>query len=64
MTEAYKRECALDEVQAASQRLMDAEDNEARADLDYNVIDSAGQTVIIDDKLADQVQCGGTFRSG
>jgi CRISPR-associated endonuclease/helicase Cas3 len=58
VTEAYRRECALDEVQAASQRLIDAENNEAWADLDYYVIDSAAQTVVIDAKLADQVEQG------
>ena len=55
VTEAYKRECELDEVQAASQRIMDAEDKESWADLDYYVIDSAGQTVVVDDELADRV---------
>ena len=58
VSEAYKRECALDEVQAASQRIIDAENNEAWADLDYYVIGSAGQTVVIDEKLADQVERG------
>jgi CRISPR-associated endonuclease/helicase Cas3 len=58
VTEAYKRECALDEVQAASQRLMEAENKEAWADLNYYVIDSAAQTVITDRKLADQMEQG------
>ena len=58
VTEAYKRECELDEVQAASQRIIDAENNEAWADLNYYVVDSAGQTVLVDGKLADQVQRG------
>ena len=56
VTEAYRRECALDEVRAASQRLIDAENKEAWADLDYYVIDSAAQTVVIDEQLADQVE--------
>ena len=56
VTEAYNRECELDEVQAASQRLIDAENKESWADLDYYVIDSSGETVIIDNKLADQVE--------
>jgi CRISPR-associated endonuclease/helicase Cas3 len=58
VTEAYKRECALDEARAASQRIIDAENNEAWADLNYYVMDSAGQTVVIDEKLADQVERG------
>ena len=58
VTEAYRRECALDEVQAASQRLIDAENNQAWGDLDYYVIDSAGQTVVIDEKLSDQIERG------
>lgn len=58
VTEAYRRECSLDEVQAASQRLIDAENKQAWADLDYHVIDSAAQTVIIDEKVADQVERG------
>ena len=58
VTEAYRRECALDEVQAASQRIIDAENKEAWADSDYYVIDSAGQTVVIDEKVADQLERG------
>lgn len=57
-TEAYRRECSLDEVQAASQRIIDAEDKEAWADLEYTVIDSSGRTVIVDAKLANQVEQG------
>jgi hypothetical protein len=52
VTEAYKRECGIMDVQEKAKRIMDAEDKEAWADLGYSVIDSAALTVIIDPMIA------------